>query len=176
MLAANGGERIKIVIPPGLKEPVGKWDKIFKAEVGIIVKMNPPIAASSSNEVPEQVVSAWHSSIQVWYIIFEFTLILIFVLNDLITSNLFILISLQQSFDIDLMDPHTKKSVNLYCMKRFRGFRYDLHKHYKETENPRSHPPAGVSLEDWQLCCTRFESEEFKVIYLLLFFNVCNIE
>ena len=75
MFATNGGQRIKIVISPGLKEPVGKWDKIFKAEVGIIFKMNPPIAVSSSNEVPEQVVSVWHTSIQVEYIIFEFTLI-----------------------------------------------------------------------------------------------------
>ena len=56
-LSVNSGQQIKIVIPPGLEELVGKWDKIFKVEVGIIVKMNLLVVASSSDDVPQHVVS-----------------------------------------------------------------------------------------------------------------------
>ena len=69
-LAKNGGRRIPIVIPPGLKEPVGQWDQLFKTEVGIIVKMNPPVAAGTWDQIPEQVLSGWHRRIQVIFVIF----------------------------------------------------------------------------------------------------------
>ena len=60
-----------------------------------------------------------------------------------------------------------------YCLEtfkaRFKEHRGELSKHFKKfasEEEARQNPPAGVSVDDWAMLCTRFTAESFKVCSL----------
>uniref|UniRef100_A0A5B7A1Q0 Uncharacterized protein n=1 Tax=Davidia involucrata TaxID=16924 RepID=A0A5B7A1Q0_DAVIN len=130
----NGGNRIKIEIPPHLMMPVGEYHQLFKTELGIICRMHAPyMTATCWDEVTPEDLQRWHDRIQ-----------------DL--------------FEIHLTDAHTLYAVNYFLMMHFKGYRYALYQHYVKTPDATRHPYPDVKQEEWDILCARWASQEYQAV------------
>lgn len=67
--------------------------------------------------------------------------------------------------------PHILNYVNSSMAERYLDHRYNCHKHFKMYATPSEgsrHAYKNISQQDWDWLCNHFESDEFKVTYLLL--------
>ncbi|XP_058081108.1 uncharacterized protein LOC131229227 [Magnolia sinica] len=78
---------------------------------------------------------------------------------------------LQDKFDLDLSIPYIFHVVDNMVKERFKEYRGNLHKRYKQCvsyeEGVQSASPH-VTHDDWRILCERFLSESFQVIFTYL--------
>lgn len=61
--------------------------------------------------------------------------------------------------------PNVKLCLEEAFMSRYRDWRADLHKYYKDNlPHAKEKPPKNMAQDIWDRLCDRFSSEKFQVL------------